>query len=272
MRAILQATLRTAGAALLIGVLAASRAPDARAEAPFFYDPLGEHAIYDPEFYPMNRTAGFLSLVAQAWSVPGAGDRDEPLFDQEFEGQYRMLWNFTLDPAYALKLELKASTRDNVVGEDYFLRSEFLYQGLEAPLFLYGGIKLPEEGDFLFYGGIESLSYTLMDLMPSSSANLPLALRGFAEVRTLVEGDGDPTLRLMALVHTIPTFAVENLTLGLSLDSFYTEAGKPVFRLQGQAEYRVGSGFMRWGVLGGYAVDLADSEQRLSLGVQAELF
>ncbi|NNF08523.1 MAG: hypothetical protein HKN21_17305 [Candidatus Eisenbacteria bacterium] len=256
---------------VLVGVMMLGLVPTAQAEAPFFYDPLGQHVLYDPEFYPLNRSAGLLSVMAQGWSVP-SDSPTEGVFEQDYEQEYRLQWVASLDPRYSLLVELKGSSKDDVIGDDYFLKSEFLYQGLDAPLYLYTGVRFPEEGDFLWYGGVESLSYRISDMTGSENATMPLAFRGFAEVRTRVEGETDPVLRLMALAHTLPELGVQGLTLSFGLDSFFQENNEPTWLLEAHAEYRIFGSFLRWVLLSGYAYDIETEVQRLSVGVRAELF
>jgi|GEM_PF-6584320 len=245
----------------------------ARAEAPFFHDPLADHVDYDPEFFPLNRSTGLISLMGQAWSRPDLGHPDQALTNQDYWGEYRFQWVAALDPAYTLAVELKGSDRGHLVADDYFLKSEFLYQGLEAPLYLYGGIKLPEKDNFLFYGGLESMSYRLRDAFPNLGFSIPVGLRGFSEVRWTVD-EPNPTLRFMALAHTLPDFVVRDLTVSVGADMFFHDAVEPRWLLEGHIEYAVPYGrSLRWSVITGYEFDLRDPNgQRLSLGVRTELF
>jgi len=270
MRARAVGRLTGIGSAWIAGFLLFG-ASGAYAEAPFFYDPLGEHIIYDPEFYPLNRSAGLLSLIGQAWSRPDEGPGQSP-FTQDYHGEYRFLWVASLDPAYSLLVELKGSDRDNLVEDDYFLKSEFLYQGLEAPLFPYAGIRLPEDADFLFYGGLESMSYAVDDFIPNRKIGVPVAVRGWAELRIPSDSDLDPSLRLMGMAHSLEIPHVPDLVLSAGIDAIFNETKRPRWLLEGHAEYTLGYGFVRWVIMTGYALDLDTEEQRASVGLKAELF
>lgn len=272
MRASQLCTVHRWGAAVLLAAVLVSAAPPAQAEAPFFYDPLGAAALYDPEFYPLNRTEGLLVLMGQAWSQPDNGDGRQALTEQDYTAEYRMRWIASLDPRYSLLVELKASDRDRIVADDYFLKAEFLYQGMDAPLFVYGGLRLPEKTDFMAYAGLESMSYRLSDIIPGMRYDTQLAFRGFAEVRYDLDAD-DPVLRLMALAHTLPLPYVPGLLLSTGIDSFFMEGAAPRWLLEAHAEYALRRGVMGWSLIGGYSLDLEDGgEQRASLGVRAELF
>jgi len=257
--------------AVLLGVF--SMAGRAAAEAPFFYDDVSVAATYDSTFSPMNRHAGMLALMVQGWSYPTATTPRQSVFDQDYAAEYRAQWWATLDPRYSLLVELKGSSRDKVVAEDYFLKSEFVYQGVHAPLWVYGGIRLPEKTNFMVYGGVESMSMKLQDMIPSTTVDLPVAFRGWAELRYDID-DTNPTLRLMGMGHTLPGWGVENLILTAGLDTFFKESAEPIWLVEGHAEYAVTPpGFARLSVMAGYAIDLkAGGEQRLSVGGRLGLF
>ncbi len=257
--------------AVLLGVL--SLTGRAAAEAPFFYDDVSLAATYDSTFTPMDRHAGLVALMVQGWSYPPPGTPRQSVADQDYAAEYRFQWWATLDPRYSLLVELKGSSRDQVVAGDYFLKSEFVYQGVHAPLWVYGGIRLPEKDNFMVYGGVESMSMKLQDMIPSTTLDLPVAFRGWAELRYDID-DTNPTLRLMGMGHTIPGWGVENFTLTAGLDTFFKEASEPIWMLEGHAEYAVTPpGFARLSVMAGYGIDLrAAGEQRLSLGARLGLF
>lgn len=270
-RMVRRGPLLALGACVLVGAFALGPSP-ARAEAPHFYDSLGPSALYDPEFFPMNRIGPLVSILVQGWSRPDAGVPRQAPFDQNYEQQYRLLVNLGLDPRYSLLVELKGDSRDQVVGDDYFLKTEFFYQGLEAPLFVYGGMRMPEETDFLVYGGIESMSYAPRDLIPPLEADIPVAVRGFAEVRYDMD-DNDPTLRLYTMLHTLPVRFAPTAVMSVGLDSRFQERVGPRWILDAHLEYRLPLGMIRPALVTGYALDLEDGgEQRLSLGLQTDLF
>jgi hypothetical protein len=257
--------------AVLLGIV--SVAGRAAAEAPFFYDDVSVAATYDSTFNPMNRHAGLLALMVQGWSYPTSGVPRQSVFEQDYAAEYRLQWWASLDPRYSLLVELKGSSLDQVVADDYFLKSEFLYQGAHAPVWIYGGMRLPEKTNFMVYGGVESMSMKLQDMLPSTTADLPVAFRGWAELRYDID-DTNPTLRLMGMGHTLPGWGVENLTLTAGLDTFFKESAEPIWLVEAHAEYAVTPpGFARLSVLAGYAIDLkAGGEQRLSLGGRLGLF
>ncbi len=262
-----------------LGVLAAVAAGlflgagRAAAEAPFFYDSIALHSTYDPDFNPMNRHAGLVALLVQGWSYPDAGTPRQSIFDQNYAAEYRFQWWATLDPRYSLLVELKADSRDLTVGEDYFLKTELVFQNVKAPLWVYTGMRVPEKTDFMVYGGVETMSFKLQDMLRNVDYDMPLAFRGFAELRYDLDDD-DPTLRLMGLGHTLPEWGVPNLTLTAGLDTFFNTSRAPVWMLEGHAEYEmVPPGFARLSVLAGYGIDLrASGEQRFSIGARLGLF
>ena len=259
-------------AALVMGIALAVSAGMARAEAPFFYEDLTVASIYDPGFDPLSRQDGLLSVLGQAWSQPDAVHPGEGVASQDYAAQYRLRWLATLDPRYSLLVELKASSRDRVVDEDYFVRSEFVVQGLRAPMWVYGGIRVPEKDDFMVYAGAESMSRRLRDFFPGFPLRVPAAFRGYAEVRYDLD-EHDPTLRLTTLAHTIPGWGVPRLTLGVALDGFFREGTTPHWVLQGHADYLLTRGMTRVSVVSGYAVALQeDGEQRASLGLRVGVF
>ena len=256
--------------AILAGM--AGLASQAAAEAPFFYDDLSVAASYDPSFDPSARSVGTLTVLAQAWSLPPADDPRQDVSDQDYTQQYRAQWNFTLDDRSAISVELKGASKGMVVGDDYFMKSEYIYKGARAPLWAYGGIRVPNETDFVVYGGVETMSYRLGDLFTSMTSDLPLAYKGYAEIRYDLD-DENPALRLMLLGHTIPDWLVPRLTLGAGLDTYFREGMDPKWYVQGHADYLIRQGFGRLSAVAGYAVDLdSDGEQRLSLGVSVGLF
>ena len=261
-------------AVLVLSVLAGLAGFTARAmaEAPYFYDEIASTATYDPEFDPgarMNRT---LSVMAQLWSMPDAEDPCEGVVDQDYTQQYRAQWTFTLDQQSALSVELKGSSKGRVVDDDYFMKAEYLFKGAKAPLWFYGGMRLPRETDFLVYGGVETMSYRLSDILQDMARDVPVAYKGYAELRYDLD-DEDPTLRLMVLGHTIPDGLLQRLTLAAGINSAFRDGMAPRWTLQGHAEYQFTRGFGQLNGVVGYAVDLEEEgEQRLSLGVLAGLF
>jgi len=258
--------------ALALGALAVL-APSARAEAPYFYDALGSHVLYDPEFYPMNWSGSMLSIMGQDWKRPDPpGAPRQAWSNQNDYGEYRLEWWVSPDPAYSLKVELKGATAANVVDADYFLASEFFYHGLETPLFVYGGIRVPEEGDFSVYGGVESLSYRLSDMFKDMEQDIPVAFRGFGEIHYTME-DQNPSLRLQTMAHTLPEWGIRSVTLSAAMDMTFQEEAKPRFELQGHAEWFFYEAFVRAGLITGYSVNVAhDGEQRFAAGIRLELF
>jgi hypothetical protein len=266
-----RAVVRSVTALAIVAGIASSSSP-AAAEAPFFYDELSSAAYYDPDFDPATRTTGTLTVLAQAWSFPPSYDPGRNVADQDYAQQYRAQWGFTLDERSALSVELKGASKGMVVGDDYFMKAEYLYKGVRAPMWVYGGIRVPNETDFLVYGGVETMSYRLGDILSSMTRDLPIAYKGYAEIRYDMD-DQDPTLRLMLLSHTVPDWLMRRLTLGAGLDSYFREDTNPRWAVQGHAEYQVTQGFGRLSGLVGYAIDLdSGGEQRLSLGVSVGLF
>ena len=245
----------------------------ARAEAPYFYDVLGQHALYDPEFYPLNWSSGMLGLSAQAWSKPSAGTGGrQALGNQEISGQFRLEWWASIDPAYSLLVELKGSTEGNVVADDYFLHSEFFYHGLSTPLYVYGGIRVPEHGEFNLYGGVESLSYRLSDIFKSMESDIPVGFRGSGELHYEIDQE-HPFLRLQALAHTLPEWGIRSLILGAAFDVYVQEREKPRYEVQGHADWYFYESFIRMAATGGYSIDLdGDGEHRFAAGIRLELF
>jgi hypothetical protein len=238
----------------------------ARAEAPFFYDAIGDLAVVDTTFQPARRTAGGLALFLQAWSVPGTPAQSPGR--QEVAGEYRLQWSYPLDPRYELRLELKADTRDGAIDEDYFLRGEFFYKGAHVPLWFYGGVRLPEKDNVGGYAGLETMSRRLGDVLPLEP---PLAVRAFAEAR-LSQDEPHPTVRFMGLLHTVPARQGSFLVAGAALDTYFQEMSAPRWILQGHLELEGGRKLLRFEVTAGYAVEPATGEQRVSLGVRRGVF
>jgi len=253
--------------------LALSPVPRAVAEAPYFYDSVGDHVQYDPEFYPLNWSPGMLALSAQAWSRSDPpGTPRQAWSNQENTGQYRLQWWASPDPAYSLLVELKGDTEGNAVGEDYFLRSEFYYHGLQTALFLYVGIRVPDKGDFTVYGGVESLSYRLSDIFTGMKQDIPVAFRGFGEIRYVMDAE-DPYLRFQAMAHTLPEWGVRSLVLSAAMSLVIQDEASPEYELQGHAEWYFYESFVRAGATFGYGLDLdSDGEQRFAAGLRLELF
>jgi hypothetical protein len=262
-------------AAVAVAILAGLglSAVRAAAEAPYFYDDLSIASIYDPDFDPAMRQAGLLALVGQAWSRPDNGDPRQNLGDQDYVGEYRLQWWATLDPRYSLLVELKGSDKDQVVADDYFLRTEFVYQDLPVAMWVYGGMRVPEGSeDPTVWFGVESMSHRIGDLFPGAEDRVPVAFRGYAELRYDFE-DNDPVLRLTALGHTVSGWGVPDLTLGTALDTFFQEGNAPRWILQFHADYQLTHGAARVSVVSGYGLDLdSEGEQRLSLGARLGLF
>ncbi len=245
----------------------------ASAEAPYFYDDLTVASGYDPDFNPAMRNAGLLALLGQAWSRPAADNPRQNLVDQQYTGEYRLQWVATLDPKYSLLVELKGSDRDRVVAEDYFVRTEFIYQGLTAPLWVYGGMRVPEgPEDMKVWAGLETMSFRISDLYSDMKVRLPVAFRGYAELRYDFDQQ-DPELRLTALVHTLSGWGVPDLTLGAALDSYVQEGSLPRWIVQAHADYLLTHGAVRVSVITGYGLDLDENgEQQASLGLRLGLF
>jgi len=262
-------------AALVVAILAGLALPTGRAaaEAPYFYDDLTIASIYDPDFDPAMRQAGLLALMGQAWSRSDNGDPRQNLADQDYVGQYRLQWWATLDPRYSLLVELKGSDKDQAVADDFFVRTEFVYQDLPVAMWVYGGLRIPEGSeDPTIWAGVESMSHRISDLFPGADDRIPVAFRGYAELRYNTD-DNDPVLRLTALGHTVSGWGVPDLTLGTALDTFFQEGADPLWILQVHADYLLTHGAARVSVITGYGLDLdADGEQRLSLGLRAGLF
>ena len=259
---------------MVFAILAAmvGMAAQAAAEAPFFYDDLSRAAYYDPGFDPSGRSVGTLTVLAQGWSLPPADNPRQDVSDQDYTQQYRAQWNFTLDERSAISVELKGASKGMVVADDYFMKGEYIYTGARAPLWVYGGIRVPNETDYLVYGGVETMSFRLSDLISDMSTDLPLAYKAYAEIRHDLD-DKNPELRLMLLGHTIPDWLVQRLTLAAGLDTYFREGMNPKWYVQGHAEYLIRQGFGRLSAVTGYAVDLdRDGEQRLSFGVSVGLF
>jgi hypothetical protein len=260
--------------AMVLAILAAMTGlvAQAAAEAPFFYDDLSSAAYYDPGFDPSGRMVGTLTVLAQGWSFPAADDPRQDVSDQDYTQQYRARWNFTLDERSAISVEMKGASKGMVVADDYFMKGEYVYKGAQVPLWVYGGIRVPNETDYLVYGGVETMSYRLSDLFANMASDLPLAYKGYAEIRHDLD-DHDPELRLMLLGHTVPDWLVPRLTLAAGLDTYFREGMDPKWYVQGHADYLIRQGFGRLSAIAGYAVDLdRDGEQRLSLGVSVGLF
>ncbi len=250
-------------------VLAAGRAA---AEAPFFYDDISTVSVYDSTFTPMNRHAGLLNLYVQGWTYPDAGNPRQGVLSQNWAAEFRGRWVAPLDPAQSLTIEVKGSSRDHVVSEDYFLRTEYMYQGLKVAMFPYAGMRVPEHGEFEVYGGLESMSYKLQDVFPGFQGDVPLGFRGWAELRYDLDAS-NPVLRLEALSHTLAGWGVPDLTVTGGLDTFFQEGAAPRWLFEAHAEYALTQGFGQLGVLAGYSLDMAhDGIQQFSLGGKVGLF
>lgn len=238
------------------------------AEAPFFYDDIALSSQYDPELDPLMRGAGLVNILVQSWSRPDAGHPRQALTEQTYTTQYRLQWHATLDPASTLLVELKASTKDRVVTGDYFIRSEYVYQGIRAPLWVYGGVRIPEKDDILVWAGAESMSFRLNDVWRGCRWDIPVALRGWAEIRHDI-AETHPVYRLSVLAHNTPILTVRGLVVGTAMDMFFTRADQPHWILEGHVDYRLMEGAARLAVITGYGLDLAeDGEQRLSAGLR----
>ena len=262
-------------AAAIVAILAGLALPAGRAaaEAPYFYDDLTVASIYDPGFDPGMRQSGLLALLIQGWSRPDGSNPRQSLADQDYTGQYRLQWAITLDPRYSLLVELKGSDRDQVIADDFFVRTEFVYQALPVAMWAYGGMRIPEGSeDVTVWVGLESMSHRIGDIFPGAEHRIPVGFRGYAELRYNLDAN-DPVLRLTALGHTLTDWGVPNLTLGTALDTFFQEGTSPRWILQAHADYFLTSGAARVSLVTGYGLDLAaDGEQRVSLGVRAGLF
>ncbi len=254
---------------ILLGLALLGGIPgDAGAEAPFYYDDLYDVSFYDPNFQPMFRPTGYLAFLAQGWTyanVPG-----ESLQDQNLRGEYRLRWSVGLDEAYsALLIEGKAAQQKNIVPEDYFLKLEYIYRGLKAPLWLYGGARLIEDADAVLYGGVETMAFHVADLLKTTSRKLPLAFKGFAEVRYNPDVENNPSLRLMAMVMN-PKGSLGLVTLALPVDMTFAENEKPIYLLSPHLDVTVLKGFLQVDLVSGFSVELKeDGEQRASIGIRA---
>jgi hypothetical protein len=252
------------GVILLLAALAVPAAAPrgARAEAPFFYDAIGEIAVVDTTFLPSSRGAAGLFVEAQAWTAPGTpGD---PLGEQELTGQYRLLWSYPLDPRYELRVELKGDTRNGVVGDDYFLRGEFFYKGAAFPLWFYGGVRLPERANAMGYAGVETMS--LRPLRP-----VPAGVRAFSEVR-FSQDESRPVLRATGFLHTLPARGRPSVLAGVVLDTFFQDREAPRWIAQGHLEVALGGRALDLVLTGGLGVDLATGDPQVSFGVRRRVF
>ena len=258
---------RASWAGLVLAAAGSILAPAAsRAEAPFFYDDLFDAAFYDSTFVPANRPVGFLTGALQAWSVPDRPSQNAG--DQSYFGEYRVRWVTPLEAKSALLVELKGAARTEIVRDDYVVKSEFIYRGLEAPAWIYGGLRIPEESDFLVYGGVESMSFQAQDLFKNVEESIPVAGKGYAEVRWDMD-DSNPSLRLVALPHTVPG-RLGPATVAAPFEVFFQEGVRPLWLFTPHLDVNVLAGFVRVDLTSGYAIELRDGgEQRFAAGIQA---
>jgi len=215
--------------------------------------------------------------MGQLWSQPRDGHPKENVFSQQYVEQFRAQWFASLDPNWTLLLDAKASGKDNVVREDYFLKADILYQGWDKPFYPYGGMRFPESGNWVVYGGVETMSYRPGDVHGKARTNVPLAARGWLELR-YQDGQNSPTLRVQGLIHTLPDlFAslpgpLDGLVLSAGIDSHFNDDRKAEWLAVGHIDWTLKRGFARPMIVSGYAVDMSTGEQRASLGLGVELF
>ena len=208
--------------------------------------------------------------MVQTWSQPSADDPHGSLAGQKYVEQYRLRWFASLDPRWRLLVDAKASGADRVVPDDYFLKLDLLYQGLDGPWFLYGGVRLPEEEDWVLYLGIESLSWRLEDLFGGRETRIPIAFRGWVEGRW-TQGSDNPVLRPQLMMHTLPQLS-SRLVFSLNADMAFTGNAEPQWLLGGHAEWTLKRGFVRPMIVLGYDWSVRDDVQRLSAGLNLEFF
>jgi hypothetical protein len=257
--------------AIVFAVTALLTAAQAGAEAPFFYDDLFNATFYDPEFKAQNRPRGYLAGLIQGWSRPEVGAHArQSLARQDWTDQYRLIWNAPLPKSpIGLLIELKGAGARDVVPDDYWARGE-IYGGLEtAPIWLYGGFRAPQEGAITIYGGLESMSYRIEDLFKNAKETLPIAFKGYAEIRYNEDDNDNPVLRLMLLSHNIVGEWLGPFTIGVPIESLFSEGQSPQWILSPHVDIKLTDGFFRLDLNTGYAVDLASGgEQRAMIGLR----
>jgi hypothetical protein len=240
-----------------------------RAEGPYFYDPLGSSAVYDPDFFPLNRSSGVLDLMFQVWSGPPTSESGS-LSNRKYVEQFRLQWFASLDPRWRLLIDAKASGADHVVPDDYFLKVDLLYQGLDAPWFLYGGVRLPEKDEWILYLGMESLSWRLEDFFRGMDSHIPLAMRGWIEGRW-TQGSEYPVARPQLMIHTLPGLS-GSMVFSANADMAFTGDAGPQWFLGGHFEWTMKRGFVRPMILLGYDWEARTGVQRLSAALNLEFF
>jgi len=252
--------------AVLIGLSGSASAT----EGPRFSDPLGPLAEYDPDLFPLNRSAGTMEFFFQSASRPSAIDRQGTIFKQLWSDEYRFRWHASLEPEWTLFMEFKGARRSEVLPEDYFLKFDMTYQGLSAPVLPYGGMRVHKENPWLSYFGLETMGFRLRDILNRPQDEMvPLAVRGWAEMR-YVEGV-TPTFRLMAMVNTLPQFS-QRVTLAAGIDHRFNQELKPEWLAMFQSHYFLTRGLARVMFHAGYEYDIGGDVQRASLGFGLSAF
>ena len=239
------------------------------AEAPSVYDPLGNQAEYDPDLFPLNRSAGTVELLIQGWSEVDPAHPRGSVFNQDYTEQFRLRWFASLAPEYTLLVEGKASGKDHAVLDDYFLKTDLSYQGLSSPFIPYGGMRFSENDSWTAYFGLESLSHRTADVFNKAQNRAPVAYRGWMEVR--FHEKGQPTLRLQGMAHSLPEL-VENMDFSVGLDTFFTEGFSPDWLAALHWDWEVTKGFGRIFTATGYEYNLRTKEQRASFGAGLRAF
>ena len=270
MRASRSGIVRAVCGVVLGGLLLGGPSDQARAEAPFFYDDLYDVAFYDPDLTPMNRPVGYLAGYIQWWSTPDPGHPKQTLTDQDHTDQYRLKWVTPLKQASsAIMLELKGAGEKNIVPEDYFLRAEWIYRGLESPMFIYAGLRAPREGDPIIYAGLESMSFLPSDLFKKVEKRIPIAFKGYGEVRYDTDAD-NPTLRLMILAHSLrDTPLGKRVAIAAPFEAQFNEDRRPLWLFSPHLDVNLIDGLFRLDFVSGYELELHENGgHRWSLGLR----
>ena len=218
----------------------------------------------------MSRPAGSLEVMVQAWSRTAANEPGEPLGDQDYYGEYRLRWRFAMDEAKSgALLELKGSDEARVAPDDYFVKLEYMYRGIQGPFWLYGGLFAADDGDPRFYGGVETMSFTLGDLTKKESDQYPVAGKAYAEVRYNPDADNNPVLRLQVMLHSLPTL-VHPIRVAVPFEGFFAENENPLWVIQPHLEARVFDGFVGLDLIAGYEYSFGQVDRhRIAVGAMA---